>query len=64
MTYTFSHGELDYLQALVDDSPFGVRDAYRFYHNLDPDAEINTTDVEDFAIAFYTQYNRTFGMRY
>jgi len=64
MTYTFSHGELDYLQAMVDNNEFGVRDAYRFYHGLAPDAEIATTDVEDFAIAFYTQYNKTFGMRY
>jgi len=64
MTYTFSHGELDYLQDLVDNNPFGVRDAYRFYHGLDPDAVIETIAVEDFAIAFYTQYNKTFGMRY
>jgi hypothetical protein len=49
---------------MVDNNEFGVRDAYRFYHGLDPDAVIATTDVEDFAIAFYTQYNRTFGMRY
>jgi hypothetical protein len=64
MTYTFSHGELDYLRDLVDNNPFGVRDAYRFYHALTEDTAINTTDVEDFAIAFYTQYNKTFGMRY
>jgi hypothetical protein len=49
---------------MVDNNEFGMRDAYRFYHGLAPDAEIATTDVEDFAIAFYTQYNKTFGMRY
>jgi len=64
MKYTFTHGELDYLQAMVDNNEFGVRDAYRFYHNLDLDAVIATVDVEDFAIAFYTQYNKTFGVRY
>jgi hypothetical protein len=49
---------------MVDNNEFGVRDAYRFYHNLDLDAVIETVDVEDFAIAFYTQYNKTFGVRY
>lgn len=64
MTYTFSHGELDYLQGLVDDGEFGVRDAYRFYKDLPPEAVLDVNDVETFAIAFYTQYNRSFGQRY
>lgn len=39
---------------------FGPRAAYRWWHKVEPSSPILTTDVEDFAIAFMTQYNKLF----
>ena len=39
---------------------FGPCAAFRHYYNLPADEELVTEKVEDFAIAFMTQFNRIF----
>ena len=62
----FDDQQLDYLQKVHDAS--GPRCAYAFYLGRDnfmtQTSDIETTDVEDFCIEFYTQYNSRFGTRY
>jgi len=58
---------LDHLQ-IITDVGGGPRSAYAFYLGR-PDytentADLNTTDVEDFIMNFYHQYNARFGVRY
>ena len=61
-TRIFTEDELDGLQPIHD--ALGPRAAYRAFFNIDSLAPISTGDVEDFAVAFYTQWNSRFGTRY
>jgi hypothetical protein len=60
--------ELDYLQIIFDGPCGGPRSAYAFSLGrkdyMTNTADLDTTEVEDFAIAFYTEYNNRFGRRY
>lgn len=58
MMYRFSRTELDEIQFVMEvNKEFGPRAAFRFYHKLAEGTTIPTEDVEDFIIAFMTQYN-------
>jgi hypothetical protein len=62
----FDDQMLDYLQ--IEHDHGGPRSAYAFFLGR-PDyttntADLDTREVEDFIISFYTQYNRRFGTRY
>jgi hypothetical protein len=56
--YQFTDHELDTIHQFMELSPFGPVHAFRWYKGLKEDAQLRTGDVEDFAISFYTQYNR------
>ena len=62
----FDDTMLDYIQIIHDGH--GPRCALAFFlgrqNYLNDTADLNTNDVEDFIIGFYTQYNNRFGVRY
>jgi hypothetical protein len=62
----FDDQMLDHIQIIHDLD--GPRAAYAFYlgRRAYPyqTADLDTNEVEDFAIGFYTQYNQRFGQRY
>jgi len=62
----FDDQMLDYLQ--IEHDRGGPRRAYAFFLGrkdyVTNTADLDTKDVEDFIIGFYTQYNRRFGCRY
>jgi len=61
MKYNFTHEQLMNIYRTHQRS--GPREAYREFHN-DYSGDVRTLDVEDFAIAFYTQYNSRFGLTF
>lgn len=64
--YKFDEQMLDQVQLVHDNS--GPRTAFAYYLGrsdyMKNTADLNTTDVEDFIIEFYTEYNKAFGQRY
>jgi hypothetical protein len=59
MLYNFTQEQLHKIQDVMEFSgEFGPRAAFRYFHKLKEDTTIPTDDVEDFAIAFMSQYNR------
>jgi hypothetical protein len=59
MNYSFSRQELKTIFDIWQiRAPFGPSASYRQYHKMQKDDPIRTEDVEDFSIAFMTQYNR------
>jgi hypothetical protein len=62
--YKFSDSELDTIHQFMEINIGGPVYAYRWYKGLKEDAAIRTGDVEDFAISFYTQYNKQRGRVY
>jgi hypothetical protein len=57
--YTFTPNQLEEIQFVMEvNHEFGPRAAFRFFHKLAEGTAIPTEDVEDFIIAFMTQYNR------
>lgn len=57
-TYKFTPFELEVIHDMLEESEFGLPKAFRWYKGLKNTDQIRTGDVEDFAISFYTQYNR------
>jgi hypothetical protein len=57
-TYQFSKTELDTIHEFMETNIGGPVYAYRWYKGLTESQSVRTGDVEDFAISFYTQYNR------
>lgn len=59
MNINFTYDELVLVEGTID---FGRMDfpraLYRFMHGLLDDAELDTAKVEDFVIAFMTQFNQ------
>ena len=66
VNYHFDKKELLDIARLHDDWAFGPRRAYAYYIGRNPEdtADLNTSDVEDFIIQFYTQFNAEFGLTY
>jgi hypothetical protein len=62
--YRFTDADLEHIRTHIELDRGFVEDAFRWYWREQPDATVLTEDVEDFAIAFYTQYNRRFGTTY
>ena len=62
--YSFSNAELDQIQEDHDSEIGGARYAYRIFHDINSDVPVTTEQVEDFCVAFYSQYNARFGERY
>ena len=60
MAYTFTTEQLVEIKNNCD--KVSLRHAYSTFANLHND--VATSDVEDFALAFYSQYNDTFGLTY
>ena len=61
--YTFSDEQLDTIHDMLEVTPW-VSDPYRWYMGLPVGAEVSVSEVEDFAIAFYTGYNARYGWTY
>ena len=60
MDYTFTDNQLETIRKILSVSPW-VSDAYRWYMGLPIGTVVIDCDpVEDFAIAFYTAYNRKY----
>lgn len=64
IAYQFTDSDLKTIHSFMELSPFGPPTAYRWFKGLGIKAEIKTGDVEDFACAFYSQYNKTYGRTY
>ena len=62
--YNFTDEQLRDLQFTMD--TLGPRKAYAAHHGLDmaDTSGLLTSQVEDFAIAFYMQFNHRFGITY
>jgi len=60
-TYAFGDRDLELIfLAWSRSCERGPSAAFRWWHQLEEGAWIDTSDVEDFAIAFMTQYNQKF----
>jgi len=59
MAYTFTDEQLDIIHDYMELSPW-VLDAYRWYMGFTDADPVSTDEVESFAIAFYTAYNRMY----
>ena len=62
--YQFTEVQLKIIHDFMELSPWGPRDAYCWFKGLKSTESVRTGEVEDFACAFYTQYNRTYGRTY
>lgn len=56
--YQFSDQDLDTIHLFMETNIGGPVYAYRWYKGLTESQSVRTGDVEDFAISFYTQYNK------
>ena len=57
--YNFTPEQLENIHIVMElNGEFGPRDAFRFFHKLKQGTSIPTEDVEDFIMAFMSQYNR------
>lgn len=63
MKYEFTKQELISIFGFFKNA-FGPVQAYRWYNGWGPSAPTVTSDVEDFACAFMSQYNKTFGQTF
>ena len=59
MDYTFTDYQLETIHRMLEITPW-VSDAYRLYMGLPGTTPVDTEPVTDFAIAFYTAYNRKY----
>ena len=57
--YEFTAQQLKTIHDMLAVSPF-VRIAYRWYHGMTVNDEVDTNDVEDWVMAFYTAYNEIY----
>lgn len=65
MKYDFTRQQLEYIHDVMElNGEFGPRAAFRFFHNFPESTAITTPEVEDFSVAFMSQYNATFGATY
>lgn len=62
--YQFTPEELKTIHEFMNLNIGGPSYAYRWYKGLGEHAGVRTGDVEDFAVSFYTQYNRECGRTY
>ena len=65
MTHKFTEDELKEIKQIVDtNGEWGVRSAFYWWNEFAKDTIVKVEDVEDFAIAFMSQYNEEFGVTY
>jgi len=65
MSYKFTENELQDIKQIVDaNGEWGIRSAYYWWNGVAKDKSVKVEDVEDFAIAFMSQYNEEFGVTY
>ena len=65
MTHKFTEDELKNIKQIVDaNGEWGIRSAFYWWNGVAKDESIKVEDVEDFAIAFMSQYNEQFGFKY
>lgn len=64
-TIQFSDTELTDIKQIADaNGEWGIRSAYYWWNGVAKDKSIKVKDVEDFSIAFMSQYNDRFGTTY
>ena len=61
---TFTPDELESIQRIYGASEFGPTQAFRAWFQVDPATPLVTAQVEDFAIAFMSQYNALYPETY
>jgi hypothetical protein len=65
MSYKFTGCELIDIKQIVDaNGEWGIRSAFYWWNEFAKDTIVKVEDVEDFAIAFMSQYNEEFGVTY
>jgi len=65
MSYKFTGCELIDIKHIVDaNGEWGIRQAFYWWNEVAKDKKVETEEVEDFAIAFMSQYNEQFGVTY
>jgi len=65
MTHKFTEDELKDIQQVVDaNGEWGIRSAFYWWNGVADPALVQVEDVENFAIAFMSQYNEQFGFKY
>ena len=65
MTHKFTEDELKDIKQIVDaNGEWGIRSAFYWWNGVAKDKSVKVEDVEDFAIAFMSQYNEQFGFKY
>ena len=65
MTHKFTEDELKDIKQIVDaNGEWGIRSAFYWWNGVAKDKSIKVEDVEDFSIAFMSQYNEQFGFKY
>jgi len=65
MTHKFTEDELKDIQQIVDaNGEWGIRSAFYWWNGVADLALVRVEDVENFAIAFMSQYNEQFGFKY
>ena len=65
MSYKFTGCELIDIKQIVDaNGEWGIRSAYYWWNGVAKDKTVKVNEVENFAIAFMSQYNEQFGVTY
>lgn len=65
MKYNFTRQQLEHIHDVMElNGEFGPRAAFRFFHNFPESTAITTPEVEDFAVAFMSQYNAQIRITY
>lgn len=64
MNLKFTDQDLQDIKTVADTSEWGLRDAFFWWGGIPKYQQVQTCDVEDFAIAFMSQYNERFGPTY
>ena len=65
MSYKFTGCELKDIKQIVDvNGEWGIRSAYYWWNGVAKDKIVKVHEVENFAIAFMSQYNEQFGVTY
>jgi len=65
MTHNFTEDELKGINRIVDaKGEWGIRSAFYWWNGFTMNKSVKVEDVEDFAMAFMSQYNEQFETKY
>jgi len=65
MNLKFDDQDLRNIKSVADlGGEWGIRDAFFWWGGIPKDQQVESCDVEEFAVAFMSQYNERFGKTY